>query len=542
MRRSVVAMLTGVPLLFGVIALFLGNDSNWDLRNYHWYNAYAILHGRLDMDMGVAQTPSFYNPTLDIPFYLAASVLPAKIYAFLLGTVQGCNFILLYLIAMRTLTLESRGRKIAVSAAVAFVGMVGAGQFAQLAAAFYDNIVSLFVLGAVAIVLHNKELLQRGSIPRALACSAVAGALVGLGVGLKLPTQIFAVGACFGLLFVPGPFVRRFFLSFVCGLGIIAGFAVSGGWWMWDLWTRYANPLFPYFNDLFQSPWGLPAHYRDDRFVPKDITEALTLPFRMFVDAKVVGEIPFRDGRVLVAYVVLAATAIMLVLKHLEKTRTTTPAFADAFAVRYLAAASVLSYIAWLGLFGIYRYMLPLEMLAPLVVVGCFAFWPVSRTRQVSLAVGALGFMVITMQPGTWGRKPWGPGFGGKLVDVTAPAIADPAHTLIVMTGFAPTAFVIPAFPPEIPFVRIHSYLTDSQSPTMFNKTMHARIAAHGGDLLLLRATWESWTDKDVLPLYGLRVAPDSCRPIRANLDDDIELCGLDRVAAAGPESQPPQP
>jgi hypothetical protein len=449
--------------------------------------------------------------------------------------------------------LENQKGKIAAAAAIAFVGMVGAGNLAQLGAAFYDNILSLFVFGAILVVVSNKELLLRGPFPRALACVAFAGLLVGFSVGLKLPMQIFAVGVCFGLLFIPGPFVRRFFLSFICGLGIIAGFAVCGGWWMWDLWVRYENPLFPYFNDILRSPWGLPAHYRDDRYLPKDILQALTLPLRIFADARVSGEIDFRDGRVLGAYVILAATAVMLLLKRLEKTELKAPPFADVFAVRYLAAAAVLSYVVWLKLFSIYRYMLPLEMLAPLLVVGCMAFWPVRRVRQVSLAVGVLGFMVLTMQPGSWGRQPWAPGLGGKLVDVEVPPIADPANTLIIMTGFAPISFVIPAFPPEIPFIRPHSYLLDPRQPTKMGDVMRDRIAAHQGDLFLLRASWELWPAVELLPLFGLALTPNSCRPVRANLDNEIELCGLTRVAASEPApleapipdpspQQPPQP
>jgi hypothetical protein len=519
-----------MPLLFGVLAVILGQDANWDLRNYHWYNAYAAVNGRSDFDVAPAQTPNFYNPTLDIPFYLAATHLPAKVFAFLFGTLQGCNFILLYLIAMRTLTLQSRQRQMATSLAIAFIGMIGAGQLAQLGAMFYDNIVSLFILAAIAVLFHNKDLLLHGPFRRALMCSALAGLLVGFGVGLKLPTQIFAVGVCFGLLFIPGPFVRRFFLSFVCGLGIIAGFAVCGGWWMWEMWTHYGNPLFPYFNDVIKSPWAIPFNYRDERYLPKTVVDALTLPFRMFVDAKVVGEIDFRDGRVLGVYVILIVTAIMLVLKRFEKTAVGAPPFADGFAARYLAAVTVLSYLAWLKLFGIYRYMLPLEMLAPLTVAACLAFWPVRHARQVSLAIAVLGFMVLTMQPGSWGRKPWGAGWGGKVVDVKLPPIPDPANTMVIMTGLAPTSFLLPAFPPEIPFLRPHSFVANPSHPTKLTELIQKRIDDHKGDFMLLRARYEIWPAHALLPLLGLTLVPDSCNPIWDNLDGEMELCFLART------------
>ncbi|MDP9195674.1 MAG: hypothetical protein M3O22_02725, partial [Pseudomonadota bacterium] len=52
----------GFPLAFGILALVLGQDANWDLKNYHWYNGYAFLWGRWNIDILPSQTPWFYNP------------------------------------------------------------------------------------------------------------------------------------------------------------------------------------------------------------------------------------------------------------------------------------------------------------------------------------------------------------------------------------------------------------------------------------------------------------------------------------------------
>ncbi len=138
------------------------------------------------------------------------------------------------------------------------------------------------------------------------------------------------------------------------------------------------------------------------------------------------------------------------------------------------------------------------------------------------------------MQPGTWGRIPWAGGLGGKLIDVAVPEIPRPAETMIIMSGFAPTAFVIPAFPPEIPFLRIRSYLLDPRFPTRFSELMRQRIAAHNGDLFLLRGDWEK-SEEEFLPLFGLALAPHGCRRVPANLDPQLELCALTRIAQQSP-------
>src|SRR5271169_3095886 len=97
-RFLAVALLTLAPFAFGALAVFLGQDANWDLRNYHWYNAYAFLNNRYGVDLLPSQTPYFYNPTLDLPFYILATHVPAMVAGFALGFIQGLNFVLLFML------------------------------------------------------------------------------------------------------------------------------------------------------------------------------------------------------------------------------------------------------------------------------------------------------------------------------------------------------------------------------------------------------------------------------------------------------------
>ena len=524
--RSALFLCLGVPLLFAVAAVLLPQDNNWDLRNYHWYNAYALFKGRMGFDLAPAQTPTFYNPLLDLPFFLAAQALPARVLSFLLGLIQGCNFIPLFLLARQTLKLPQGARGDAGAAAIAIAGLIGAGNLGMVGTTFYDNVLSLFVLCALLMVVKARTLLIDGPFKSALARVFCAGAVVGLAVGLKLPSQIFAVGVCFGLLFVPGPFMRRFWLSFVCGLGVIAGFLVTGGWWIARMWTAFGNPLFPYMNDIFRSPWALETNYRDTRFLPKDIWDALFFPFRFVLDSKIASEISFTDGRIAVACAVLLITGVFFLLRR----RAAEPA-ADIFAVRYLAAASALTYGVWLAIFAIYRYITPLEMLAPLLIVAGVAVWPLSlRARTVAAGVLLAAVVVTVRVPEDWTRKPWAPGLGGPFVSVDAPVFEHPETVLIVMSGLAPTAFVIPAFQPEVAFLRPVSYLAGPDHTTRFIAAVKERLDAHAGEILLLQTEWERDAAKTFLPMIGL--APDftGCRPLPNAMDKTLELCPLHRL------------
>lgn len=520
------------PVLVGFWSLSLGQDGNWDLRNYHWYNAYAFLNGReLTMDVAPGQVASFYNPTLDVPVYLLAQVLPARGVSFVLSFVQGLNILPLFGLAFALLAPLAAGPRLRTLSALllAVVGFCGAGQLGLLGATFYDNVISLFVLGAAWLVVARGDTVWQGRPAAAYSVVGLAGLLVGSAVGLKQPTLPFAVGACFAFLFIAGGLWRRLFLSFFFGIGVIAGMALFSGHWMWHLWTYYQNPLFPYFNDVFRSPWGVPEAYRDDKFIPHGLVASLLFPFTWVMDPKKVGEIIFRDLRVPLAYLVLLATPVIMLALRGRKV----PALVDRRAALYVIVGSAITYLVWLKLFAIYRYLIPLEMLAPIVMLAAVALWPLPVKARGGIMLALLVLVSVTGKPGTWARVP----FADRFVEVKAPALPDPDHTIILQTGYAPTSFLITGFPKQVPFLRLHSYfIHPDHGDIKLNQVMRDRIAQHQGDFYWLVAHWEVWTAKDILPRYGLAADMDHCQLVTSNLDEPMMLC---RVVRQDTPAQP---
>ncbi|MDX2143238.1 MAG: hypothetical protein SFV19_07780, partial [Rhodospirillaceae bacterium] len=146
-----------VPLAFGMLSLALGQDANWDLKNYHWYNPYAFLTERWAQDIAPAHVPTFYNPTLDVPFALLAEAVPARVAGFVLGLAQGLNFVLLYVLAHMVLARAFAQGAQLWAVAIALVGMVGGGHLGLVGTTFYDNIVSLFILGSLCITIAGRS-------------------------------------------------------------------------------------------------------------------------------------------------------------------------------------------------------------------------------------------------------------------------------------------------------------------------------------------------------------------------------------------------
>ncbi len=522
-RRLSLILFAAVPPLIGVLALVLGQDANWDLRNYHWYNGYALMTGRLGVDLLPSQLPFFYNPALDVPFYLLASQLPAKLAGFLLALTQGLNFILLFLLAHATLRFGAGMAKTLLCALLALLGLLGGGGIAQIGTTFYDNITSLGIFLSALLVLRFAPRLLESGLGAALFLAFLCGLPAGLMVGLKLPAVIFAVGLCAGLLFLPGRPIRRLWAALGFGFGVLVGLALTYGPWAWYLGETFGSPLFPYFNNLFQSPLAPSASARDTQFLPGNLLEYLLFPAIFAKDPYYVGEIFWRDLRLPLLYFLLPAGLAMRAIFS-DKTTGDEP-FGNRLPSRYLLAMVSICYFSWLLLFSIYRYIVALEMLAPLLLVVSLGMLPIRSGMRSGLTALVLAVVVVSIHPGNWGRTSvW----LDRAVSVDLPKLADPEKLMILMAGFEPYSHVLSEFPPEIAFVRVQSNFTSPGEQKGINAVIKEKVLGHVGTYKLLMPWYQLPMGGEALKYFDLEVRQPSCQPVEDKLyDSKLVVCDV---------------
>ncbi len=511
-----------VCLGFGCVALGLGMDANWDLRNYHWYNGWAYANGLVGRDLLVSQLPSFYNPTLDAVYALGVERLPARAIGFALGMAHGLNFLLLLAIAWRLSTLADPRRRLAVSAAAALTGMAGAGGMAEVGTVFYDDLLSLGVFAAVLLVISHWDKLAAG---KGAIWVLAAGIPAGLAFGLKQPMAIYCLGLCAAFLVAAMPWRRRALAGFWFGIGALFGFAAGGGRWAWHLWQAYGNPLFPFFNQVFLSPWGLPIDYRDDGFLHHSLAEKLLLVWRFSFNSRLAGEIDFRDFRIMVLMTLLPLTALARALRRQEFP------FTRPGPTGWLLAAALAVYALWVPAFSIYRYLVPLEMLSPVLIVAAIGLLPGSQTLRGYATAALLGALVLTTIPGDWQRVPW----EDNAVPVDVPAIAHPEQTLVLLSGREPLSFLIPAFPRSMRFYRIESNFEFPDDPDDgFYKVFRDAVRKHQGPVASLHSVAEQPGAARKLAVYGLELVMPSCRPVSSPLGGEVRyaFCLTRRLGA----------
>ena len=517
-----IAACIAVPIIMGLLAVSLGQDANWDLRNYHWYNAHAALTGRTAIDLAPAHTPTYFNPLLDILFYTAAQAFSAKVLIFLLGVIHGLNFIPLYLTATVLLPERAAQYRGGILAAIAAVGLLGGGHLGLVGTTFFDNVVCLPILFGLWRLLRLARSVTSGIDGHRIELLELfaMGVLVGLGVGLKLPAATFGLGFCAALVAIDGSLRQRVVRTVVGGLGALAGVGVTGGWWMAHLYSTTGNPLFPLFNHIFRSPMALPDAYRDTQFVPGSLIDALTFPFLVSFTPRIAGEIEFTDFRIVALVVVGIATATLVVMRRMPSPLT------DTRALKCVAVFLVVSYLAWLNVFAIYRYVVAIEMLAPVVTIACLSLWPLPKRLGVVAGIGVLGLLMVTTRAGDWGRVPWAEQF----VEVERPALGGDTSAMVLLTGYTPTAWVVSAFPDSVPFVRIQGFSYGPEDGDVgLAGIARRRVEDHHGPFLLLSDRHELAGADQTLARFGLVADLKGCEPMRSNLNNDIRLCPVVR-------------
>ncbi len=496
----------------GLYSVHARLDVNWDLKNYHFYNAYAFLTGRLGWDIAPAQLQSYYNPLLDIPFYWLVQAIPSpRIIAFVMGSTAGVAALMLLRILVALFPAGTRDRALWIAAAFA-MGVTGSMGLSVMGATMNEWPPAMMLMVSLSVLVAA---IAKDGRPT-LAAIGVAGVVTGIAVGLKLTYGVFGMGLIAAAAATPGAVSQRMRGAFAMGCFLFVGFLLSYGLWGAILYDRFANPFFPHFNAIFQSPWWEPVNYFDRNYGPRSAFQAIFFPLILAREYKLVSEVSFRDWRLGVAFVV----AILAAAKYLARRRTDSPAPAWTF----LAAFTLASYLAWLKLFGIYRYLVPLEMLSgPLIVGGALYLLPGVHLRRVATVVLAI-LVVATTRPASWGRLD----FRGAYFDVAVPEVAP--RSLVILGPYEPMAYAIPFFRPDTRFVSPWNNFLHFSQENLLSRQIRDVVAKHPGAIY----TMDFWGQDPVnatLESYGLARDEKSCLPIRSYLDTSaMRICRVRRL------------
>jgi len=364
-RRSAIFMMILVPVFFGALSVFYGQASGWDFYNYHVYNGYAYIHGRLNMDLAPGGFQSYFNPLLDAVYYLMSEYMPPKAVGFLMGFVPALVIIPLwlsvYLVLSRSKFLESD--VLSLTTVIALVGVFSTSFVARTGSVDGDSVTAIFQMWSLYFILRY---IVNGhfSPSRSILWLLLAGVISGLGAGLKLTGAPASVALCIGLLFIGRKGLSRLSAPFLFGLGVLSGLVITGGDWFFKMYQHFGNPLFPQFGSFFPSDLASSANVIDKRYLPSGVLDFLAWPFEfLFNPSRLSG-----DAWPQIIWPVFYILGFFFLIKKIRDFFSFSTPWAIDNASLFVVIYTVVGFVVWMLLFSIYRYQIYFVLTAPLVI------------------------------------------------------------------------------------------------------------------------------------------------------------------------------
>jgi hypothetical protein len=466
-----------IPIVFGLWSLLLGADSNWDSRNYHLYNAFALLNDRLQLDFAPGGFQNYFNPIIEVPYYLGMMHLPPRLLGFLMGFVHGLNYVLLLGICRKVLPQLPQEDQYRVPVLLALAGCLTLNFLSELGSTMGDNMTSLCCLASILTILHTEPRIRSRITASSLWTLLAAGLMMGMGAGLKLTNAPYAVALCIGLLTFSIAPVNRITLAFVFGIGVLIGLGATNGYWFYKMWQTFRNPLFPQFSNIFPNALAPAIGVADTIWQPQGLWEQLLWPFIISADAQRATQIDVRQ----IIWGIVYALFILLALKAALQLRNKT-AKPLSQAARYIMVVVALGFIIWMKLFGIYRYLVPVELLTPLVIFVAFShLLPYSKARSAATwTIAGATLVVLLGGLKTWGHQSW----TEQPYHVDVPTLSDPSRTTVLITdGDPPWSWLAMAFPAKVAFTQIEGNFPKGSA---FIPHIQDMVARRGGPTFAL--------------------------------------------------------
>ncbi|MGH9170302.1 MAG: hypothetical protein ACRD0Z_05460 [Acidimicrobiales bacterium] len=514
-RRFAGALFGSSFLFFAIASVAVvwhyGEPMSFDLQNYEFYSGYAALHG-FGNGGGAAlpgQLQTYLDPQVNAIYYLLDTHTSGKVAA-AVAVMQSVSPALLSLLVFfalaRTATLRfamTAGYLAGLAAFLAPLYTIELGQSSS------DVLLSPLLFGGAALcfrVLAPAKSVPAPSVWRQLRDLALAGVLLGAAAEMKFTLGSLALGVLLGLWVgilvarrVAGWSARRC-LALAVTPTVTAAVTATALYLPIGLllWRRYRDPVFPYWNGVFHSPYLAPGNYRDPMRAAHSAAGAWQHFARLLFGGSTTPNGLFPSGvRSPILWSMLVIVLALLVYDIMRRKRP---------EALYLETAVVAGFVVWDVVFGGYRYLAPLEMGAVAILLVLLAplrvpRWALLGATTVGLAVGSV-FAVATPVLGDVG-------FGPSYFGVEAATFKPLAHAGVVIAGVEPLGYFVPYMPSSTQVVRGQSTL-DSVMSSLWWTDVRASIRGSG------KHWWVVFQDpaeaREALRQAGLPVRYSDCR------------------------------
>lgn len=526
-----IAVIALFAILVCLIGFYLGADINWDLQNYHFYNGYLYLHEKLLKD-SLCTVQSYLDPLLNSFYYLLITNLTPLQANMMIASLQSLSLSAIFFLSMLVFEKNNYAYKFALSIIIAISVIFGPTFYSEIGGTIGDTLLAFPVI--ISIILIVKTIIaKKNSLKQQMIYVAVSGIMIGFVSGLKFTNMIYAVGMFVSLAIIllimklkyKEQLLILFIFSSMTALSFIAIYAPIG----LLLYKHFQNPIFPYFNNIFKSPYLLPYAFHDARWFPKHFIGYFKIPFELCFryihntsshNYKRM-ELPFRTYLFAIIFVLLPFYIINFFKFHKFKE---SKLYASLFIVLFFTV----SFIVWEKMFSYYRYIAVLEIIAPFTIVVMLAsfFKNGFKDSKVPIIIAVLVLVVslFSLPAPNWGREP----FTNSYFGINKKVFKKYRKSLIVV-GHIPIGFVLPYFPNNVEVIGLPERIDGLTK--LFQKSYLHKLTNFKGNIYYLSQYSKSLSivkehAKFLKLKYNLKIEYNKCKKINTNIYP-IAICKM---------------
>lgn len=515
-----------------LLFLFIGSsicaitryENLWDFSNYHYYNAFAFLHNRLNYDIVPSSVNTFFNPLIELPFYFIIEYFNENVS--IAYALQGVWFGLLIFTFFKITTLFFNTKTVqGIMWSILTVGIGITGQCIWYQAGTSTNEIPIVFLSVWALYYLFKMIKYPET--QVLWKFLISGLILGAGLGLKSTNIYVCVASGLSLILCFQYLKQSVKFIFYFALGGLIGFLITNGWWMLRLWELYQNPFFPFLNEVFKSPYFDDFNYNDNRFKPT-ILIRFVYPLVWKMDGYWTAEIDFYDMRGQIYYIValLFIGYLFFKPKRIRVFYRTNPLWC------FFSIFLILAYILWLNIFSIHRYLGVVDLFSAIFFVKlmgiCIPTSFVKKSVYATFCIFICGILLLVpMENTSWGNR-----LNDEKLVYMEP-INFPPNVLLKLYGFH-TSAVIPILAKDFNF-RALGYIqlnevtmkgSDFAERNEFRKMRDKIAEEHNGPVILIGKSMHNINNRQLIfNVIKKDLKGKYCRDLKNNLVSGLYIC-----------------
>jgi hypothetical protein len=504
----------------------LGEALTFDLGNYEYYSGYAALHGYRGAAALPGQLETYLDPQLNVIYYLLISHLSPRKALEALAVLQSIPVTLLALFVWRVAHNRTGTRLLpAIAGLLAGVAAFYSPLFGiELGEASSDVLLGTLLFVAAALLY---QILTAAAAGRALYGRAViAGLLLGVVGELKFTEMSFGLALLAGFVVAlllsrarAGWTYRRCLALVAAAIlpAVVAAVALYLPMAVM-LSHRYDDPLFPYFNGLFHSPYLKRGNYNPGYAAKTPISL-----WRHFIRLVIGGH---SKGNGLfgspvespLLFLGLVTTAVFLVIDLVKR---------DKPKAVFLEISLLVGFLLWAVVFGFYRYLAPLEMATAAVVITLVLLRHSYRSAALGVVAAAIAVCVVFTHAPTLGIRT---AFAPSVFAVPPNAFRSTGGDGVVLAGGGPLGYLVPDMPASTLLVRAGGNLEQVASSAWWAHVAGIVDRSHRRWWVVASTLTKHVAVSADLRQIGFSGSSHSCRVVRTALIN-LRLCQLGEPA-----------